>query len=87
MVAFQGPSVVEAPHRLRLDARTLYTWSAWDTLFLPELLGRPAEIESSVSEWIIVVFSERLPIHLRGKETLWPPRLQVKPLISQKQGT
>jgi alkylmercury lyase len=47
VVAFQGLSVVEAPHRLRLDGRTLYTWCAWDTLFLPELLGCPAEIAST----------------------------------------
>lgn len=24
----------------------LYAWCAWDTLFLPELLGRPARVES-----------------------------------------
>ena len=47
IVAFQGLSVVEAPHRLDVDGRTLYAWCAWDTLFLPELIGRPAEIESS----------------------------------------
>jgi alkylmercury lyase len=47
VVAFQGLSVVEAPHRLRVDDRTLYAWCAWDTLFLPELIGRPAEIEST----------------------------------------
>jgi alkylmercury lyase len=46
VVAFQGLSVVEAPHRLRVDGRTLFTWCAWDTLFLPELIGRPAEIQS-----------------------------------------
>lgn len=45
--AFQGLSVVEAPHRLRVDGRDLYAWCAWDTLFLPELIGRPAEVEST----------------------------------------
>ncbi|MGH2962670.1 MAG: organomercurial lyase [Solirubrobacterales bacterium] len=47
IVAFQGLSIVEAPHRLRVGGRTLYAWCAWDTLFLPELIGRPAEIEST----------------------------------------
>jgi alkylmercury lyase len=47
VVAFHGLSVVDAPHRLRFDGRQLYTWCAWDTLFLPELVGRPAEVESS----------------------------------------
>jgi len=47
IVAFQGLSVVEAPHRLRVDGRELYAWCAWDTLFLPGLIGHPADIESS----------------------------------------
>jgi alkylmercury lyase len=47
VVAFKGLSLVEAPHRLTVDGRTLYAWCAWDTLFLPELIGRPAEIEST----------------------------------------
>jgi alkylmercury lyase len=47
VVAFKGLSLVETPHRLNVDGRTLYAWCAWDTLFLPELIGRPAEIEST----------------------------------------
>jgi alkylmercury lyase len=47
VVAFRGLSIREAPHRLEVDGRTLYTWCAWDTLFLPELIGRPAAIEST----------------------------------------
>jgi alkylmercury lyase len=47
IVAFQGLSIVETPHRLRVGGRTLYAWCAWDTLFLPELIGRPAEVESA----------------------------------------
>jgi alkylmercury lyase len=47
VVAFQGLSVVEAPHRLHVEGRELYTWCAWDTLFLPELIGRPAAVEST----------------------------------------
>jgi alkylmercury lyase len=50
VVAFQGLSVVEAPHRLRIDSHTLYAWCAWDTLFLPELIGRAAEIASTCPE-------------------------------------
>jgi alkylmercury lyase len=47
IVAFKGLSLVETPHRLNVDGRTLYAWCGWDTLFLPELIGRPAEIEST----------------------------------------
>jgi alkylmercury lyase len=47
IVAFHGLSLVEAPHRLNVDGRTLYAWCAWDTVFLPELIGRSAEVEST----------------------------------------
>jgi alkylmercury lyase len=47
VVAFQGLSVVQAPHRLKVDGQALYTWCAWDTLFLPQLLGTPAAVEST----------------------------------------
>jgi alkylmercury lyase len=47
VVAFQGLSLVGAPHRFRVDGRELYTWCGWDTLFLPELIGRPAEVKST----------------------------------------
>lgn len=47
VIAFQGLSLAETPHRFRDDGRDLYTWCAWDTLFLPEVLGRTAEVEST----------------------------------------
>jgi alkylmercury lyase len=47
VVAFQGLSVVEAPHRFEVEERNLHTWCAWDTLFLPELIDRSANVESS----------------------------------------
>jgi alkylmercury lyase len=46
VVAFGGLSIVEGPHRLRVGGRTLHAWCAWDTLFLPELIGSPAEVDS-----------------------------------------
>ena len=33
-------------HRFQVDGRDLYTWCAWDTLFIPTLLGKTARIES-----------------------------------------
>ncbi len=39
-------SVREMPHRFRIDGRTLYTWCAWDSLFIPVILHREAEVES-----------------------------------------
>lgn len=46
IVAFWGLAIAEMAHRFRIDGRTLYTWCAWDALFLPALIGQRAEVES-----------------------------------------
>jgi alkylmercury lyase len=37
VVAFNGLSLTPTPHRFCLPTRQLFTWCAWDTLFLPAL--------------------------------------------------
>jgi len=47
VIGYWGLSpIYETTHHLITDGRTLYAWCAWDTLFLPALLGRSADIES-----------------------------------------
>ena len=41
------PSAQTSAHQLTIDGRRLFAWCAWDTLFLPELLGKTAEVESA----------------------------------------
>ena len=43
---FGGLSVAHTHHQLTVNGRTLWTWCALDSLFIPELLGDTAEIES-----------------------------------------
>lgn len=33
-------------HLFKVDGRTLYTWCAWDTLFIPRILGQTAQVET-----------------------------------------
>lgn len=47
VVGFWGLALDQMPHRLQLDGRELRAWCAWDTLFLPELIGRAATAASS----------------------------------------
>lgn len=47
VAAFGGLSVVSTQHRFEVAERQLYTWCAWDTLFLPALLGQEARVESA----------------------------------------
>lgn len=46
VVGYWGLSLARTPHRLTVDGRELYTWCAWDTLFLPALLGAGAQVAS-----------------------------------------
>jgi alkylmercury lyase len=47
VIGFMGLSVLEfGEHRIDVSGRTLSAWCAWDTLFLPELLGAPADVVS-----------------------------------------
>lgn len=46
IVAFGGLSLAPTAHRFIVADTVLYTWCAWDGLFLPELLGTDALIES-----------------------------------------
>ena len=49
IVGHWGLSIAAAnmsPHQLMIDGRRLSASCAWDTLFLPSLLGKPAEVES-----------------------------------------
>jgi alkylmercury lyase len=45
-VGFFGLSTIPTDHRFIVNGRTLWTWCAADTLFLPELLGVTATVES-----------------------------------------
>ena len=46
IVGIMGLSQKNHPHRFEVDGRVLSTWCAWDSLFLPPLLGRDAKVES-----------------------------------------
>jgi alkylmercury lyase len=46
VVGFGGLATAPMYHRFEVDGRTLWTWCAWDSLFIPELLGRSARVTS-----------------------------------------
>jgi alkylmercury lyase len=49
IIGYWGLSIAAAyrsSHQLTIDGQRLLAWCAWDTLFLPELLGKSAAVES-----------------------------------------
>lgn len=50
ITGYWGLTVSPTQHRVQLNGRTLYTWCAWDTLFLPALLHRTVQVESRCAQ-------------------------------------
>jgi len=50
IIGFGGLAVQEMPHRFIVDGRTLFTWCAWDSLFIPGILDRTADVSSPSPE-------------------------------------
>jgi len=46
IIAYWGLTIQPTRNCFEIDGRILYTWCAWDTLFLPEILQIPARVES-----------------------------------------
>ena len=47
VIGFWGLALREMPHRFTVERRTLYTWCAWDSLFIPGIIGKTAHVESA----------------------------------------
>ena len=47
VVGFWGLALTPTDHAFELDGTTLYTWCAWDPLFIAPLLGRSANVAST----------------------------------------
>ncbi len=50
ITGYWGLTVNPTQHCIQLNGQTLYTWCAWDTLFLPGLLNTTVQIESRCAQ-------------------------------------
>lgn len=46
VIGFGGLAAARMHHKFEVEGRTLWTWCAWDSLFIPEILGKTARVES-----------------------------------------
>jgi len=46
IIGYWGLTTEEMGHRFKIDGNTTYTWCAWDALFIPQIIGKTAEVES-----------------------------------------
>src|SRR2546425_10751118 len=47
VIGFWGLALSKMPHRFQVAGRNMYTWCAWDSLFIPGILGKAARVEST----------------------------------------
>lgn len=60
---YWGLAIPEMKHRFEVAGKTLYTWCAWDSLFLPEILRQTAQVRSSCP-----VTGETIRLSVRPRE-------------------
>lgn len=78
ILGFGGLAVAPMPHELRVKGRTLWTWCAWDSLFIPAVLGDTADVSSSDPDTRELV---RLTVSPTGIERVDPTDAVVSFLI------
>jgi alkylmercury lyase len=74
IVAFAGLSLTSTRHGFDVAGRRLYAWCAWDTLFLPALIGEEARVKSTCP---VTGTEVRLTVGPAGVHDAQPARLLV----------
>ena len=74
IAAYWGLSIEPTQHRFEVEGRILYTWCAWDTLFLPEILQRSVRITSQCA---FTSTNIHLELNPNGVLKVQPPRTMI----------
>ena len=86
VIGFWGLAIPRMKHRFEVDGVRLHTWCAWDALFLPELLGKTARVESAceTSGWPVRLTVSRTAVE--SAEPASPVLSFLAPEASRFQG-
>lgn len=74
VVGFSGLTLRPTAHAFEVGGRPLHTWCAWDTLFLPAMLGTTAHVRSTCA---VTKAAVELVVAPDGIELARPGRLYV----------
>ena len=78
VLGFWGLSVERSPHRFQVGPKVAYTWCAWDTLFIPQLLNATANVTSTCA---VTGESIRLTVSPARIEAIQPPDVVISFLM------
>jgi alkylmercury lyase len=68
ITGFLGLTILKTPHELHTNNEILYTWCAWDTLFIPEILAKKAVIYSKCPQTGTTIRLEIVPDGIKKVE-------------------
>lgn len=83
IIGFWGIAVDETDHYFEVNGNTVYTWCAWDALFIPELLNTTAQITSHCA---LSGDEIRLTISPTGIESVQPDQTMISFLVPDEGG-
>lgn len=78
IIGFWGITIQEMPHCIDVNGFTVFTWCAWDTLFIPKLLNTTAFITSHCA---LSGDEITLTISPKGIESAQPDQVMVSFLV------
>lgn len=82
IIGYGGLTFKPTKHKIMFDNRTLYTWCAWDTLFLPAILGKTLEIESHcpIDDSIV-----KIRVNQEGVKSIEPKEAVISFMLPSKE--
>lgn len=82
IIGHGGLTFKPTKHKIMFDDHTLYTWCAWDTLFLPAILGKTLDIESQcpVDDSIVWV-----RVNQEGVQAIEPKEAMISFMLPSKE--
>jgi alkylmercury lyase len=83
ITGFWGLTLNETPHKLLTDGRELYAWCAWDTLFLPALIGKAVEVISHCASSDVTI---QLSINQKHIVSLTPANAVLSFVMPDEEG-
>ncbi len=82
VIGYWGLTLRPMAHRLRANGRALYTWCAWDSLFIPELIKADVQVESACP---VTQGAIRLSVTSRGVALAEPAGVVMSMLVPDAQ--
>ncbi len=81
ITGFWGLALSETRYRFEVGGRTLHTWCAWDSLFIPEILQKSARVESTCP---VTGDKIRLTVTPEGVHAVDPPGAVMSVVLPER---